>query len=214
MAKPVWLKLLGILAFAVLALGLLSTRYLAQAQGFQISPLVLTGQPAPGTNGGRFSTFSFPSINASGAIAFQANISGGSTKSAIFVSSPRGGISPVVLQGQAAPGTGGKEFFGFSEPVLNDNGAVAFRAKIGVEIGNEGVFLFSNGSTSAIAITGQLAPGTGGQRFTGFSVPDLNDSGAVAFQGRLGDSNGIFLFSNGAVAPIALTGQTAPGTNG
>src|SRR5712692_10320141 len=103
--------------------------HLAHGQTFTFSPVVLQGQPAPGT-GGTFSLFS-PSIhlNDSGAVIFWAKISGGNNGFGIFLFS-RGEILPIVLEGQIAPGTSGGRFTYFQGWILNNAWDVLFRAGI------------------------------------------------------------------------------------
>lgn len=70
----------------------------------------------------------------------------------------------------------------------------------------------------SVALEGQTAPGTGGGKFSLFLLrPFINDSGDVVFVTTINGGStrlGIFLFSNGAVLPVALEGQEAPGTGG
>lgn len=52
-----------------------------------VVPVVITGQPAPGTGGGSFSGLDFGSVafDGAGGVAFEASLSGGSTGSGVFL---------------------------------------------------------------------------------------------------------------------------------
>lgn len=80
--------------------------------------------------------------------------------------------------------------------------------------------------TKAIAIEGQIAPGTGGKTFDHCTAQDIvvnagnvctdepmvNDRGDVVFVSTYGGGTGtgIFLWHEGKLSPIAVTGQTTP----
>lgn len=129
------------------------------------------------------------------------------------VFAPRAAAAPITttvvlaLSGDAAP-TGPANFSGFSFPVLNDAGQVAFRATLrgtGVDFSNNsGVYRGGGPGTSPatvqIARTGDAAP-TGPGNFTSFSHPLLNDAGQAAFRANLGgtgvdgsNNSGLYLY--------------------
>jgi hypothetical protein len=120
------------------------------------SAVAVQGSPAPG--GGTFSAFHDPSMNASGAIAFVADVSGGRFTQGVFLAH-NGTISALAVQGSLAPG--GETFVAFGAPSLNKGGAVAFVAELTGGTAAQGMFLTSKGVTSAIALQGDVAPGTG-----------------------------------------------------
>ena len=173
------------------------------ASGGGTSAIVRSGDSAPDTGGGTFSSFFVfngigtpPAANNSGKVAFSAQVAGGSVARGLFVGSAAGGISAFALPGQTAPGTGSGTFSAFGLPVLNDNGDAVFRANvIGGNVG-QGIFVSSEGSVSAVAVTGDPAPGTGGGTLGAIFTPDMNNAGEVAFKAPVGGGDttqGIFL---------------------
>ncbi len=196
---------LCLLSAMVLAATLLSQT--AYPQSFTINPVALQGQPAPGT-GGRFSSFGRPCINDSGAVAFRADISGGTAAGGVFLFSG-GMISSIALRGQAAPGTGSGTFDAFGDTVINNAGDVAFASGINGGSARSGIFLFSKGTVSAIALDGQVVPGTR-IKLGGFSDLSINDSSDIAFagsftpEGEIAQALAVFLFSKGTISVIAI----------
>jgi hypothetical protein len=142
----------------------------------------------------------------------------------------------VALTGQSAPGTAaGATFetfgslihpqflYGYGGAVLNDAGQVAFRANLtgsGVDSTNQqGVWSEGSGSLSLVARTGSQAPGApAGVNFATepsleLFFPVLNDAGHTAFYGALTDGGlGLWSEGSGSLAPVARTGEQAPGT--
>ncbi|MEO0993584.1 MAG: choice-of-anchor tandem repeat NxxGxxAF-containing protein, partial [Pseudomonadota bacterium] len=118
--------------------------------------------------------------------------------------------SVIARTGEAAPGTGGAEFSGFSRPVLNNAGEVAFRGTLtgsGVTgANNEGLFT----SSGLVVREGDAAPGTGGAVFAGFGAPSLNDMGEILFgaglagPGVTGANNSALFLWDGIRAPSLL----------
>lgn len=177
--------------------------------------IALGGQSAPVAGGGTLFGFSPPpAVDATGTVAFNAGIGGGTATKGIFKGSG-GSLTNVVFQGQSAPGTGGGTFSGFSFSALNDSGTAVFQAGVTGGTATEGIFQGSGGSLTNIALQGQSAPSTGGGTFSSFSVPELNAGGTAAFKGEVTGgtaTRGIFSGSGGSLTAIAVTGQSAPGT--
>ena len=179
--------------------------------------VALSGDTAPGTGGGTYSTFfSFFTINDSGDVAFVANVTGGSTTQGIFVDS--GGVdAAVTLAGDAAPGTGGGTYSTFgSLPGINASGDVAFLGNVSGGSVAQGIFVDSGGTDTERVLAGDTAPGTGGETYTGFGAPSMNDAGEIAFLAPLTGavSSGVFVDAGGTQTLLALVGDTAPGTGG
>ena len=205
-------------------------------------------------------------------MAFNAGITGDSPRKGIYKGSG-GSLTPIVLTGQSAPGTGaGTIGSGFTFSAPNDSGTAAFHSNISGGTATEGIFKGSDGSLSNIALKGQSAghggwhllrlpcsrdqrrwdgslqcqrdgrqrnarhlqrlwrepnqhcpsgskrPGTGAGTFIGLSeFCALNDSETVAFSaGVTGGtaSEGIFKGSGGSLTNIALQGQPRHGAGG
>ena len=186
-------------------------------------PIALSADPAPGTGGGVFADFFWtPSLNDSGAVVFNAAISGGDAASGIF-SYVDGAVSAIALEGEPAPGIPGFVFDTFGGPVLNAGGEVAFAAIVHSESALRYViYIHSSGSTSVAAISGEAPIGGGGAVYDSFPFDGLafTAPGDVYFDAGLKSSEprsptGIFVDS--VLSPgeaLVLEGSIAPGTTG
>jgi len=207
---------------------LLSSGLFFRSTAGALVPIALTGQQAPGTDGGRFDVFFSrllpPSINNRGAVAFKACIVGGrygpNGGDGIFLFSDDH-LTPVALAGDIDPGTNGR-FIGFSPPQLNDEGAIVFGAivQLDQEVELDGIFLYSDGVIRSLLLSGEEAPGTGGGVFSLFYTGvflAMNNPGDIAFAAAVEGGNvddGIFFLTDNRLAPLVLSGQEAPGTGG
>lgn len=192
-----------------------------------VRPVVLPGESAPGTAGGRFSSGfpqSFVVMNNVGAIAFSARLGGGNVTQGIFLFAGNE-LTPVALSGQEAPLTGGKSFhsFSFASASLNDHNELSFTASLtgdpeeapGFFI--QSLFLYSAGRIEPIAIFARQAPGVEGGTFLSLLAPSINNSGSIAFYARLEgglSDEGIYLSEMGRLRPVALVGQEVAGAPG
>lgn len=91
----------------------------------------VTGSGVPAT--AKFASFTFPAINDAGQIAFYASWTAVPIKNnggGIFAGAPN---SPALIAkiGDPVPGISGATFRSFRDPVINEDGAVAFQASIG-----------------------------------------------------------------------------------
>jgi hypothetical protein len=85
----------------------------------------------------------------------------------------------IASRGDTAPG--GSQFsFDFEPGQINDRGDLDFVADLGAT-GAEGVFLFNNRKTFALALPGNSAPGGGTFDGFGFTPAGINDEGDAAF---------------------------------
>ncbi len=170
--------------------------------------IVAHGDPAPG--GGAFTNFNDPSINNNGDVAFFGHVVSPSTPGLFVLSG--GQLRQFVAFGGPAPDGG--TFANLAYPSLNDTGQVAFSAVVTAP-GHSGIFRASEGSTEAIAQTGDSAPGGGTFNFTSLSFrhrPSLNASGQVAFGGPVSTGfAGVFLSTDGVLTSIARPGDPVPG---
>lgn len=180
-----------------------------------VAPLFFAGEPAPGTGGGSISDFSSAALDDLGRVVFTGVVSGGSVASGLF-RWDAGTLAALVLEGEPAPGTGGGSFSGFlGEVATNAAGEVAFYASVAGGSATEGIFRDSGSGTTAVAVSGDPAPGGGS--FTSFEgLPSLNASGEVAFTGDVAGvpGDGIFVESGGSLTAVARVGDSAPGTTG
>ncbi|CAN5187007.1 hypothetical protein BH11PLA2_BH11PLA2_50410 [soil metagenome] len=197
-------------ALAVVALGGMIAFAAPSAAQTITTPfrVTLSGTAAPA--GGNYSTFSSsPVLNASGQVAFQATLTGGTSTQGIFAGTP-GSLNAAALQGTAAPAGG--NYIGFSlTPVLNASGQAAFGAGLTGGSSTRGVFAGTPGAVAAIALVGTAAPAGGNYSF--FGIPVLNDSGQVGFFANLTggtSTRGIFAGTPGSLTTAALQGTAAP----
>jgi hypothetical protein len=163
-------------------------------KGNKLEILALTGDTAPGTGGAVFSDFDDLAINTKGQIAFIATYTSDgdiTTKTGVFLFvSKKKGIIPIVLNGDALPGTGGTED-GTDEqdidgPWLNDKGDVAFEPDvINAASGFEGsLFLKQNGKPlEAFILVGDAIPSPVGGTVAEVHIgrPALSNNDTIAF---------------------------------
>ncbi|HEX4588890.1 MAG TPA: choice-of-anchor tandem repeat NxxGxxAF-containing protein, partial [Gemmataceae bacterium] len=198
--------------FASLALHILPAPAAAQVV---ITPVAVSGAAAPA--GGNYLNFWVsngnvvlpPVINASGQVAFHANLTGGSSTGGIFAGHP-GALQAAALAGSPAPAGGNFGQFDRS-PVLNASGQLAFWAGLSGGSSTEGIFAGVPGSVQAVALQGTAAP-AGGTFSTFDGGPYLN-AGQVAFYASLTgglSTGGIFAGPPGSVQAAALLGSAAP----
>lgn len=183
-----------------------------------VSAVALPGETAPGTGGGTYASFGpFPAVGGLAAVAFRADVIGGSVGSGVFVGSG-GADVPVALAGETAPGTGGGTYSAFDPHLsMNAAGDVVFVASVAGGSASAGVFVQSGGVADVVALVGEPAPGTGSGTYSSFARPKINGSGEIAFAADLAGSavtEGLFRYSGGMVSAAALHGETAPGTGG
>ena len=199
--------------------------------GGTLSLVARLGDAAPGAGEG--ATFGFlgrpPSLNDQGDIVFGANLRGtGVTRGnndAVF-SDVGGSLSPVIREGEAAPGAGEGVLFGtILDLPLNNQGEIAFTSIFltgtGVTRGNDNaVFSDVGGSLSLVAREGDAAPGAGEGVALGdfLGSPVLNDQGEIAFRTFLTgtgvtDGNNVATFSDvgGSLSLVAREGDPVPG---
>ena len=156
----------------------------ASAQSYGIEAVVVGGDTAPGTGGGTFSSFSgFPRTNTNGDVTFVGVVSGGTSIAGIFVASG-GTITPVVMLGDVAPGTGGQTYTFIGSPWIDETGRIGFDGSSG-PAGFQGQFLSASGVVSPLVFRGDVAPGTGGATYTGLNNLVMSTNGETSFRSTL-----------------------------
>ncbi len=168
-----------------------------------LSPLVLAGDEAPGTDGQPFVSFpTVPGVNARGDVAFAAFFGyveptaddpGEDLNIGIWVGR-ESSLRPLVRLGDPAPGIpGDAQFVDVFTPYLNARGHVTMlgvAAGQGVDDGNEaGIWsdgMSKHGMLQLVAREGDQAPGTNAdERFNVFLDPTINAHGQTAFMAGL-----------------------------
>jgi hypothetical protein len=200
----------GDVAFSSTLIGGTASSGIFVASGGTDTAAALSGDPAPGTGGGVYTSFTnHPGINASGDVAFTAGIAGGSAPSGVFVDSD-GTDSLVALEGDTAPETGGSIFSAglpggtFGSPVVNDAGDVAFVALLEPITTFFGISVNSGGTTRVVALEGDPAPGTD-STYLVMLDPSINESGRVAFEAWLQGGSydwGVFKATPASATPM------------
>jgi hypothetical protein len=181
-----------------------------QQRGQTMMVIASGDQSAPNTGGARLASFSGKDVwaNEVGDVAFIADLNDG--RQGLFLSSNRQ-IMLIALSGQPAQGVAGRTFEGFASVMVNGQKAVVFSASLSE---GTGLFLFANSQIIPVAYSGQVVPGSD-RTFRAFGAPAINDSGSVAFVGRYGSaSQGVFVFSGGALTQTAMTAQPVPELQG
>jgi len=171
----------------------------------QTNALVKTGDTIDGQP--IFSFYRGLSLNANGAVAFQAS-TGTSypTGTAAFVKCPEGNSKLLVSPGQAV---NGKTLSGIGTPVMNDQGIVALRGEF-VNVNNPndtGVITIDGGADDStptlVAETGSTADG---KTLTVFGFPSgVAQDGAVVTKANFDGGSGVFSLT--APTPDANSGS-------
>lgn len=167
-----------------------------------VTPLVETGDPAPGTGGGTFGILSCISrsfdglgFSNTGQVSYVAGIQGGTAALGVFVSD-QSGTRLVVLEGDAAPGGGVYDLYRECGPLktsVNSDGHVAFQS-FKPYLGSsavDGIFLDVGGVQSAVVLDGQPAPGgeASGSSFSSVASTMLARSPSRATAASMGSSS-------------------------
>jgi hypothetical protein len=216
---PLGMNQLGNIVFVAAKAGTIPFgTFLWDEQAKTLTAVALTGMPATGNltfaNGGGFA----PVINNVGDIAFPAAVlnAAGKPSDGLFFRGRDGKLEAVALPDQALPG--GVKVGRAFRPSINDAGGVAFlsspSAGSGVAVSSpRGAFLWSQGSTTPLAVPGTDAPG-GGQ-FKSVGRAWLNDANPTVLlaASMKGDSGpwGLYRFAGGTITPLVLPGQEMPG---
>jgi len=191
--------------------------------------IALTGQPAPGTGAGTFSTFiafgtwpTVPVISDNGQVSFWAGVAGGTASQGIFLYSERA-LHKVALTGEGTPIDGTYAYFA-QVPSLNNSGEVTFWAGVsGIAApacpgyANPcAVFKVSDGTISKVIASGDTGPpGVGGTISRPGTVALMNDSGQVTFWAAISggfSSQAIVRSTNGVMETVAAVGNPTPMT--
>ena len=126
-----------------------------------------------------YKKFGIPSIVEGSNVAFRADIvTDDGTKKVIVA-----GFPPTVLltKGDIAPGAGASTFKSFKDPVINNNGEVAFLAAIGgaTPTTNKGLWSNFGGMLQLVARNGSPAPGIPGAILRGVKSAVITDGGVI-----------------------------------
>ena len=182
--------------------------------------VALTAMHAPGAAGtADFSSFN-PPADASGKIAFAADLSG--TAAGANHGVWAGTVNNLQLparSGSGAPGTeAGTTFSQFGNVVANSAGQLAFTADLKVTsptAGTDGgIWRGVSSSLALVARHTTAAPGTTGH-FSSFGTVSMNNPGHVLFDAQFATANasgkGLWTGTPGNLTAVAAAGGAAPG---
>lgn len=173
-------------------------------------------QPATGTS--RYFAYALPGgMNDKGETAFYAPLidgSGAAAGASIFKGKDEASLTPIAYTQQQVPDGYGVYTVLDNSVGINASGEVAF---VGYYSGNgtgagSGVFVGDGTTQTNVIRSGQTAPG--GNTFTGFAMPRVNDNGAVLFAGQLNGHQtyqGIYLSDGEDTIKVAQAGDTVDG---
>jgi hypothetical protein len=209
-----------VLGYAVLNGG--SSEVLARIEGPGLPPatVISFGGTSPTTSptGGTYlAATATPTTDDVGGIVVIARLAGGPASDAL-VYDPPSGTSTFVVVGEAAPAAGIFAGPPFSNPAVNDQGDVVFRAFVANGPAGVGLYRWRNGEAAPLVRVGDTAPVTGNPPFTNIvGEHDLNDAGTVVFSAVAADlGRGVYTTGTNGLARVAVVGDAGPaglGTN-
>ncbi|MEM9354298.1 MAG: choice-of-anchor tandem repeat NxxGxxAF-containing protein [Planctomycetota bacterium] len=204
------------------------------ALGKVVEPTELApGTFRPSVNGlANFENFSPPTINNAGTVAFFAETNAGTGVDSIgdggVWKGTGGGLEPVALQGEIAPGTSNEfsQIFGrtttpaySTNPIINNSGDVAFTALLTGLIGGtlrSGVWVERDDVLAKVMLESEPAPGAPGFFFDRLQHdPFIDADGNAVVQVALDDGReGVWQESSpGVLDLVALQGGALPDTS-
>jgi hypothetical protein len=184
------------------------------AEAGQVTKVVAFGDAVPG--GGTLAEFAahpLPTLNASGHVAFRAEIAGGRATEGVFLSGADG-LQVIALAGDDAPGVAAGVLVSFDTPALNDNDEMAFVASVRRGRDLLDVLYFWNGRRlQRLVAEGDRLLRIGGT-MDKIGEPALNNSGVVAFPAALFKGptlGGIFVAGSRELRLLVGAGDRTPG---
>jgi hypothetical protein len=138
-------------------------------------------------------------------------------------------VWPLVLTGDAIPNTANFRFIGFSQPVIDTSGTVAFNADFvdpATGLMGNGIFKITGGQVTPVMLEGQPLPDVPGRVFgEALYGPWINNNGDILFAAFTNEPVppqvtfypifvGIFLESGGTLRRIADYNTPVPGAFG
>jgi hypothetical protein len=138
-------------------------------------------------------------------------------------------IFPLVLTGDAIPGTANYRFIGFGQSVINPSGTVAFRGDFtdpATGLTGSGIFKKTGGQIVPVMLEGQPLPDVPGRSFGGAIYgPWINNNGDILFSAFTNEPQppqrtlfvgfaGVFVESGGALRRIVDYNTPVPGSTG
>ncbi len=197
---------------------------LAQERTYAVTPIAVTGEPAPGTGGLDFEwvDLQYPYLSDAGVLAFIGSPTGVdyySSDHAVWVGEP-GNLTLAMRTGDPAPGGAAAAFDMFASVQLNEVGGLAVRAYT-TAIPGEGIWIQDAGGLQPLAKTDDVAPGSGGRLFSFFWPGSFDDLGVSSFYAETTLADGSYEYETGIwtgtpsnLEPVVMTNDLAPGSGG
>jgi hypothetical protein len=188
----------------------------AGSAGADVTPIALSGDPAPGLPGLTFARLAQARIIDSGEIAFWARLAGNGITDAndgSLWSDRSGALALSYREDGPAPFDGDIRWGAFPFPAFNQATDLSFTAAL-IDAAdpdnptNLGIFAEDNGSPLVVAREGFSAPGLPGKNFDGLPVAPFSDAGEVTFNGVKGSA--AWSWDGGDPDPVVVTGDPAP----
>ncbi|MBN8644393.1 MAG: hypothetical protein J0L61_04025 [Planctomycetes bacterium] len=197
--------------------------------GGPFTTIAKSGQFAPGGIGTYDLVFGSYGVNPAGAVAFRADLAGvgdNLNDGRVYLFN---GVNTITIarEGDPSPDLNGQLWNGINFILaarVSNNNAVAFRTELlgtsGGASDNEAIFRGAGGPLTLIARRGQPAPGGNGTIEQVF-IPDVGDSGVVAFPARFAGTSGgesdnaaILAGNGGPLTAVIREGQPTPSGDG
>jgi len=215
-----------------------------RVRGESLEMLAREGDMAPGIDGAAFRFLNLGSINASGDALLPATVqaTGALRRGEINFDNDDAlwltkgsGLTLVAREGDLAPDTGGGAYGSFQYPQLSDSGEFVFSSEVTFpDIAPRGIerdwvlFMTENGTPEPVAFADTPAPGAEDKVLGLFLWPRINAQNDLVFGAYLNDPDGegdtdrgfidqgLWIRRGGSedIEPIAITGATAPETDG
>lgn len=178
--------------------------------GAGTTTIAVSGDPSP--VGGTYADFGQPVGGTGGTVAFWSSINAGSADAGIFVHSG-GSTTPLVIEGDLAPGGG--NFRSFVRGIaISPNGAlVAFIADTTFSTSRSLYVAAVGGGIESLLSEDDPSPCGGTVTSFGSSTPVLaiNDNGAIALFARSsGSRDGVLQWAGGGWRAVACEGAATP----
>jgi hypothetical protein len=185
------------------------------------SALLLDGQPAPpGVDGTLRGVANWAQTNAAGAVVFAAAIDP-NLGEGVFVREANGTLRTVVRTDDPLPG-GGQVIY-LDSPQIDPAGRTAFEATLTIGNWTYGLFAETPGGLARLALSGDVAPDSGGSTFESFQPIAYNGDGSVLFWAHLdgpiefaaflADTSGVTAVTVPADELAQIAGVPSSGTN-
>ena len=184
----------------------------ARSAGGVLTTIAVAGDPTPA--GGTFAEFGEPATNDAGTVVFRARVDGAAAHEGIFASNG-GVLTPVVLEGDAAPGGGAYTRFE-EDVVVNQLGTVAFRGRSSLFATQDALFVDDGVAPRRVALVGDATPcgstfrALANDEPRGFGLADTTSALAFVADRQTGGA-GIFRDDGVGLAAVACEGDAAPG---